>query len=190
MDTDRRIRPGTIGDIDALVRLRRETFVDAYSAVHDPGDMDAYFEAHYSVEVTAEELACPRSSFLISFRSGVPVGFCLTKVHGGEAWFRGAAAELRQLYVRSTEYGTGLSAAMLGRALRRLSDRDIRWIWLTVSNENARAISFYKKHSFEKIADGSAIRVGKDLLSTSVMARPVTRRIEPDPRPHREAAPD
>jgi GNAT superfamily N-acetyltransferase len=66
-----------------------------------------------------------------------PIGFCLTK-----------GSELNQLYVSSQVRGTGVAAALILDAERRLSTDGVPKAWLACAIGNERAARFYEKRGW------------------------------------------
>ena len=85
----------------------------------------------------------------------------------------GGATELKQLYVLSEYYGTGIGKALYGDAVKKTQQANHRWIWLVVSDENMRAQAFYRKQAFKRVAAGPVLNVGSESLTSSILAKEV-----------------
>jgi ribosomal protein S18 acetylase RimI-like enzyme len=83
----------------------------------------------------------------------------------------GDASELKQLYVLSSEYGSGLGKALLAHALAVIRDAGRSWVWLCVADRNLRAQAFYRKHGFRPAGPGPVLAVGSDRLPSTIMVR-------------------
>ena len=81
----------------------------------------------------------------------------------------GESSELKQIYILSSEYGTGLGKFLFESASEVARNAGRKWLWLSVSDINYRAQAFYKKLDFQSIGPGSAFEVGTDQLSSTIM---------------------
>jgi ribosomal protein S18 acetylase RimI-like enzyme len=80
--------------------------------------------------------------------------------------------QLWQLYLAPAFHGTGVAALLMSAALQQARRDQHDVIWLGVSEQNLRAIAFYRKAGFEALGRyevGSAGHAHQDL----VMSRPV-----------------
>lgn len=87
---------------------------------------------------------------------GAPTGMCITRND-----------ELFQLYVSSEARGTGLAAALLADAERKLRADGVRKAWLACAIGNARAAGFYEKCGWQ------LVRTETDEMETSKGAFPL-----------------
>jgi ribosomal protein S18 acetylase RimI-like enzyme len=94
--------------------------------------------------LTREDLASRRFAIL---REGALAGVLAVRW----PWLRGPYLELLGL---APEFqGQGLGAAALDWMEREGSLVEARWLWLLVSSFNARAIAFYQRRGFERVAN-------------------------------------
>ena len=83
--------------------------------------------------------------------------------------------ELMSMYVRASEQGTGLAAALLYTILRFAAEDGLEQVKLTVSADNKRAIRFYERHEFRVVGRvPNYIRVAGGLHDELVMVRSVS----------------
>ena len=85
----------------------------------------------------------------------------------------GGASELKQIYVLASEYGSGVGKLLFNDALQCMQDAGATWIWLSVSDLNQRAQSFYRKLAFKPLGIGPVFEVGSDRLTSTIMGRKV-----------------
>jgi GNAT superfamily N-acetyltransferase len=164
------LRHARSGDADQLSRLLSTTFEEAYRDVHSPENIHAYCESNYSVADVRATLQDASVVCKVAFRNCKAVGFFLIKHHNCPIPVNGASSELKQIYVLSSEYGRGTGKLLFDDAIRCTENANSSWIWLTVSNYNQRAQSFYHKWQFEPLGAGPELIVGTDQLSSTVMA--------------------
>lgn len=148
-------RPAKSEDVPALSELGRTSFVDAFGHLYSVGNLNRFLKQSYSQPVVEAELADPARLFRIAERDGLMVGYCkigfdVTLDHdsGGRK-----VMELKQLYLRGSETGSGVGATLMAWALDEARARGFQDVILSVWSENHGAQRFYARHGFEKIGD-------------------------------------
>ena len=159
-----------VESVNALVYLWAETFTQAYHDVHSPEHIRTYCSKNYSAEAATAILSDDQFNCMIAYRENVPVGYYILKYQQCLAQLDGESSELKQIYILSSEYGTGLGRMLFEHAFDVARQAGYKWIWLCVSNVNYRAQKFYKKLNFEPIAPGPILMVGTDQLASTIMA--------------------
>ncbi|MEM7707820.1 MAG: GNAT family N-acetyltransferase [Pseudomonadota bacterium] len=163
-------------DTNAAVELATlciESFAEAYRGVHSDASIKTYCDEHYAVEKVRAQLADPAIAYRVAYRDDRAVGFLMTREGACPIALLGGSLELKQIYVRASEFGAGLGPRLLTESLRQASVLGKKWLWLSVSDLNARAQAFYEKHNFEAVGTGPLFQVGEDQLSSTLMAREV-----------------
>jgi ribosomal protein S18 acetylase RimI-like enzyme len=173
MDSARQfsLRRATAADAATLAELGARTFHDTFAADNRPEDMAAYLSSAFTAERLAEELADPRSVFLVAESEGEAVGYA--KLHAGETHegVRGERAiELARLYAAKEWLGRGVGPALMRECLAEARRRGHRTIWLGVWEHNLRAIAFYRRFGFRD-AGAQIFVVGFDEQTDAVMER-------------------
>jgi diamine N-acetyltransferase len=142
-------------DAQALADLGRTSFVDAFGHLYSEADLNAFLEQVYSKASLDAELANPKRLFRVAESDGQMIGYCKLGLElsldydPGEA----RAMELKQLYLRGQQTGSGIGAAFMEWALGEASERGYDEVILSVWSENHGAQRFYSRHGFEKIGD-------------------------------------
>lgn len=161
------------GFANRLADLWATTFEQAYAGVHSGENIRAYCAANYTVEAAETHLSDPRVSCTVAFRDHTACGFYLIKHHDCPVPLNGGESELKQIYLLAGAYGTGVGDRLLDDAIQCARDAGRTWIWLSVSDLNHRARSFYGKRAFEPVGAGPIFEVGSDRLTSTIMARRV-----------------
>ena len=142
-------------DADALAELGRTSFVDAFGHLYSPEDLSSFLESTYTPEIAAADIANPMRLFRIAESEGVMLGYCklgFDKSLDYEAGDR-SVVELKQLYLRGKQTGSGIGGALMDWALGEARARGADEAVLSVWSENHGAQRFYHKHGFEKVGD-------------------------------------
>lgn len=166
------LRAATPGDIAALARLGKASFVDAFGHMYSPADLAAFLEATKSEAAIAALIADPRAVIQLAEQDGRLLGYCTIGLDCG--WpdhARGSRAmELKQLYMDSAATGLGIGTLLMDWALAELARRGADEIQLSVYSGNHGAQRFYARYGFEKVADVT-FKVGEQLDPEFLYAR-------------------
>lgn len=168
------------GGASILSELCTSTFTQAYRDVHSAENMHAYCSVHYSPQAITEQLL-QHSTQAIMALSGdstnvgtrKPAGFYLlrhsTSFELVDNKMEGRFTELKQIYILSDYYGSGLGLTLFHHATEQARQRQSRGMWLCFSNKNKRAQAFYAKLGFQPVVKGPELVVGSDVLSSTIM---------------------
>jgi len=167
------LRRVDVGFAHCLVELWATTFEQAYAGVHSAENIRAYCAANYTVESAETQLSDPKVICTVAFADRTPHGFYLVKHHDCPVPLDGGGSELKQIYLLAGAYGTGVGERLLDDAIQCIRDTGRTWIWLSVSDLNHRARSFYRKQAFKPLGAGPVFEVGFDRLTSTVMGRRV-----------------
>lgn len=173
--TDVTICHGTAVDAAELAEFAARTFEETYSAENKPEDMRAHIEANFSPSQQAAELSNPSVTTILSRSSGKLVAYAQVRLSTPPSCVTHAApVELHRLYVDRRAHGSGLASKLIQAVHQAAHELEGRHIWLSVWEQNARALSFYKKVDFVDV--GSTIfLVGPDKQVDRVLVTDVCR---------------
>ena len=104
------------------------------------------FDEPYSEETLRRELKLPFSLNLVAKFNGKTVGYCLS-------WLISETCELHRIGVKRELQGKGIGRELLNALIQLASQKGAREILLEVSQRNEKALSFYRKFGFQKIAE-------------------------------------
>ena len=127
-------RPARLDDLDALAALWHEGWHDAHAAI-----LPAALVRLRTLESLRERLLAGRDQTWVIGPPGAPVGFSMVKDD-----------ELYQLYVAPAARGTGVAAALIADAERRLAARGVELAWLACAIGNERAARFYEREGWRR----------------------------------------
>jgi len=166
---------GAVVDAVELAEFAARTFEETYSAENKPEDMRAHVEANFSPSQQAAELSDPSVTTILSRSSGKLVAYAQVRLSMPPSCVTHAApVELHRLYVDRRAHGSGLASKLIQAVHQAAHEFEGRHIWLSVWEQNARAISFYKKVDFVDV--GSTIfLVGPDKQVDRVLVTDVCR---------------
>jgi diamine N-acetyltransferase len=145
-----RYRTPTIDDAQALARLGRDTFVEAFAYLYKPEDLEPFLAQTYAPETVSAQLGSPDYLFRVAEADGTLIGYCkLGQDNGFPGDFAGRKVmEFKQLYLRDGHKGAGIADALMDWALSEARARGFDDLVLSVFSGNPRAIRFYERHGF------------------------------------------
>ncbi|EID17161.1 N-acetyltransferase GCN5 [Mycobacterium xenopi RIVM700367] len=165
-------------DVDELATLAAHTFPLACPPSVTADNIASFIDAHLSAPRFAEYLANPNRLILVATQGNQMVGYAML-VHGvgddvqvQRAVGPRTAVELSKMYVLQQYHGTGVSAALMDKALDSASGAGC--VWLGVNQHNRRAQRFYRKHGFT-VNGARTFRLGTQIENDYVMVRELRR---------------
>ncbi|MEL6556927.1 MAG: GNAT family N-acetyltransferase [Bacteroidota bacterium] len=158
---------------EKLTEFWKQSFEEAYHDIHSATDILAYSARNFTNEAATRLLSDDNCTCTFAMKAGKVVGLSVIIKNDCPGRSHLAASELKQLYLLSSEYGTGLGKAMMEDSIRKTRESGSSHLWLCVSNLNFRAFRFYQKFGFTKIGNGPMLEVGLDRLLSSIMIREV-----------------
>jgi len=148
------IRKAGPGDAAALSQLSRRTFTQAFGAFYDPGDLNLFLDAAYSLEASEGALADPAVGVWFLEMEDAPIGYVVAGPCSLEhPDVTAACGEIKRLYLLEDWRGGGGGSRLLDAALGWLERDGPRRIWLGVFSENTGAQRLYERHGFRKVGE-------------------------------------
>lgn len=156
-----------------LAELWTVTYEEAYKEEHTAENIHAYCAENYTVDAAMDALTNPDIVCKVAFDNHAPVGFYLIKHSECPVPLDGGSSELKQIYILADQYGSGVGKLLFDDALCCVQEAGRSWIWLSVSDRNLRAQSFYRKLGFSSLGEGPVFEIGSDRLTSTIMAREI-----------------
>lgn len=168
------IRPGTAADAAALTSIARQTFVEAYGHLISREDMLKHLDEFYFEQRQREELTRASLHTLFAFVGRALVGFAqLERETPPECVKDPSALMLKRLYVLRQWHGKGVAHALFDAVVETAWQQGLGSLWLSVWEQNPRAIAYYRKMGFEEV--GSLVFVvGEDKQNDIIMSLDLT----------------
>jgi diamine N-acetyltransferase len=166
------IRRASADDAEALAAFAEQTFRDTFAADNDPGDLDAYCAAAFSVTAQRANLQDPAIDTLLVEEHGALTAYAQLRDGGPPEISGPAPVELWRFYVARTHHGRGIAQALMQAVVRCAAARGGRTLWLGVWERNLRAIAFYARQGFADVGAHEFV-LGKDVQVDRLLARGV-----------------
>jgi ribosomal protein S18 acetylase RimI-like enzyme len=166
------IRTAATADADLLSLIGMATFLEAFADVHTGEEIVAHCRAHHSADAYRALLAKGADAWLVETgTTKAPLGYAVLAepdLPGAE----GGDLELKRIYMLPRLHGTGAANRLMRLLMERARERGARRLLLDVFGENHRALAFYGKYGFSKIADVTFF-VGETGYEDIVLAAPL-----------------
>ncbi len=148
-------RTPTAKDAAALAELGRTTFIETFGHLYSAKNLNMFVEDAYSVNSIAEDIGDRSRIYRVAEIDGRMVGYCKLglKITLDVDLGRRRGLELKQLYLRQDNVGTGIAQALMDWALNEARMRGMDDVVLSVWSGNTRAQRFYQKYGFSHIGN-------------------------------------
>lgn len=144
----------TIKDVKALAEVGKKAFFVPHQKAIPQKIMEAYLANSFNENTLIEEISNKNYQYNLLFKDNVLAGFSkiITNCSNSNIT-ETAVTKMERLYLLEDFYGTGLGKELFLHNLQLIKEQQQKGIWLYVWIKNYRAIDFYKKAGFKKIAD-------------------------------------
>src|SRR5690606_36348649 len=136
-------------------------------------DLSTYIKSRSAENQVPHELHNLESICYIAWDQGHPVGYLTLQIGQAHTEFKlEDHIEMERTHVHASHHGKQVGQLLFFKALETAKSLRVPTIWLGVWEENARAISFYKKNGFEEF-DKHIFQLGSDEQTDILMRRAV-----------------
>lgn len=164
---DIEIRRAHASDVEALADLASRTFGDEFGASLQPEELALELETRRSPAYFAEALKS--ATVLVAERNRALVGYVqFGRVDIPELSAAAGDRQLHRLYVDRAAQGRGLGRQLLAAALAHPDMASARRIFLTVWEENTRALRLYESVGFRR-AGVTAYSIGDEPIGEDLV---------------------
>ncbi|MEM9078457.1 MAG: GNAT family N-acetyltransferase [Bacteroidota bacterium] len=168
----KKVVKATLDEATIIALLARVTFTETFGHFFsDRNDLLNYLENTFNVSKIEQSLAKSNNVFWLAYVNQLPVGYAKLKIDSPSPFLEEKkVSQLQKIYVLkdflSQKVGFALQDALLQEA--KLLGRE--HIWLSVLEENKRAIGFYLKNDFTLIGKHN-FQIGKEQFEFQAMAK-------------------
>ncbi len=164
---NQRIRAAEPDDVPALSCLAKRTWSDAFGDGVSLEDEQAELEAGRSETYFARALK--EKTILVAEENGLLLGYLeIGEVTISEVDRQPGDQSLNRLYVETAAQGQGLGRRLLEAGLRHPRLAHASRIYLTVWDENERAVRLYETVGFRRVGR-TRFRIGSEVVEDLVM---------------------
>lgn len=151
-DSDWLIRRGEADDLDQLVVLCASTFRETYGPHSPMEDVERHIALHFTRAHIEAELADPKSTTLVAMLAGKLVGYVLLRSGRTTACVTGPdPIQLSRIYLSVGSIGQGHGSSLMSASLAEARRMGGRTLWLSLWDQNHRALKFYIRWGFQQV---------------------------------------
>lgn len=167
------INKASIGDLESVKRIGRETFFETFAESNTEADMKTYLDQNFSDSKLTGELNNPDSHFFIAWEGQEPIGYLKLNTGKAQTEIRDdVSIEIERIYVKHAYHGKKVGQLLYEKGLDIALKMNKEFIWLGVWEENSKAIRFYEKNGFVTF-DKHKFMLGEDEQTDILMKRAV-----------------
>ena len=151
MKTEVHFTQCTMGHLDQLVEISRQTFVDAFERDNDPTDFKNYIEKAFAKETLFNELSNPDTFFYFVTSGDNIVAYVKLNIGDAQSDIKlEDSMELERIYVLVPYQGLGIGEQIVSKVKDLAVEKHKTMLWLGVWEHNKRGIQFYQRQGFQK----------------------------------------
>lgn len=122
--------------------------------MHSEEDMQLYLKDAFVPEKIKKDLENPANTFLLAYYNNELIGYVKLRTDRTYPQLNNESSiEMERIYVRHKYHGIKAGKALMDKSLGIARDKNYKWMWLGVNQENTKAINFYKNYGF--VIDGT-----------------------------------
>jgi diamine N-acetyltransferase len=159
----------SILDIETLQTIGKQTFFETFAEVNTEENMANYLAESFSIEKLLGELSNSESEFYFAKIEEKVIGYL--KINSGNSQTEqqaNSSLEIERIYVLSEFKGKKVGQALYEKAMQIAQQKQVKFVWLGVWEENKSAIQFYTKNGFVAF-DSHVFMLGDDKQTDILM---------------------
>ncbi len=147
------IQVATAKDAAHIALLGRITFTETFGHLFRyHHELMEYYDLTFSVEKIRNSIEKVTNIFWIARYNDLPVGYAKLKLNSPSEFIEDPdIAQLQKIYVLKDYHDKKLGYQLQEILLEKARSLDFKTIWLSVLEENERAVKFYSKTGFKGI---------------------------------------
>lgn len=148
------VRACGLDEAGRLATTAARLFTQAYGPTHPEPELGAYLAREFAPARVSAELADPARRALVAESDGQWIGYAYLR-ESAEGWPDGVPGrrpvEIVRFYVDAGWHGRGVAPALMAACEDEARRRGADALWLSVWQEAARPIAFYRRAGFEVV---------------------------------------
>jgi ribosomal protein S18 acetylase RimI-like enzyme len=144
-----------------IADISRKTFQETFGPVNTAEDMQLFLQEQFTTEKLIQEVGIPGHRHVMAYVDEIPAGYLFIKYHSHHLLKNEPALEISRIYCLQEFQGLGIGKALMEEALKDAKRTKLKWVWLGVWKENAKALKFYQSFGFSSFGTTDFL-LGKD----------------------------
>lgn len=163
------VRKLNFKDVENLQKISITTFRETFEEVNTEEDMQKYLAENLSLEKLKSELENPNSEFYFAENDNQILGYLKLNFGNAQTENQGnETLEIERIYVLKEFFPLKIGQILFEKSVEIAQEKNMKFIWLGVWEENKRAIRFYEKNGFEIFGKHDFV-LGKDVQTDLMM---------------------
>ncbi len=146
---DMEFRSLNVLDAQVLLDFAKTAFIDSYSQLNTPENMDIYINANFTIDKISTELSESTNIFSGIFSGQNLVAYTKLRPNNYDDSNAKQLIELERIYVAKEYHGLKIGQQLMYQCKAYAKSNNYSELWLGVWDQNEKAIAFYKKMGFE-----------------------------------------
>jgi ribosomal protein S18 acetylase RimI-like enzyme len=139
----------SITDLNILQKVGIQTFSESYTFNNNKDSMSAYMKDGFSIKKLQSELLDPNSEFYFAYINNDLAGYLKINIGSSQTEIKSdKGLEIQRIYLLKDFYGKKIGQLLLDKTIAIARQKNLDYIWLSVWEENPKAIKFYEKNGF------------------------------------------
>lgn len=166
------VRIANDSDATKIAMLGRITFRETFGHLfRDKNDLLTYLDKTFSVAKIKNGFKNLNNIFLIAFVDNLPVGYAKLKLNSESEFINSKnVCQLQKIYVLKEFLSMRIGLQLQNLLIEKAKENNFDIIWLSVLDENYKAINFYKKNDFKTIG-GYYFTIGQENFKFIAMSK-------------------
>jgi ribosomal protein S18 acetylase RimI-like enzyme len=136
-------------DYLAVAEIGRSTFYESWIHMHAEEDMQLYLAEAFVPEKIKKDLENPVNTFMLAYYLNELIAYAKLRTDRTYPQLNNEPAiEMERIYVMHKYQGMKAGKALMDKSLEIARQKNYKWMWLGVNQENNKAIDFYKNYGF------------------------------------------
>lgn len=136
-------------ELDILLNLGKQTFVDAYSHMNSADNMEAYLRHHFNKEVFIQQFNNPNSEFYFVKTGDIILGYIKVNFNEAQTELKDPQGmEIERIYVLKEYQGNKIGQYLIQFVKQHAVRKKLNFVWLGVWDQNLNAMRFYERLGF------------------------------------------
>ena len=167
------IKKITLNDLDQLLEIGKQTFIETFSAGNTAENMKKYLKEGFAKEKLSAELHTEGSDFYFALLDDQVIGYLKLNVGQAQTEIKDdQALEIERIYVLQEYHGKKVGQVLYEKAMLVTKQIGAKYVWLGVWEKNQRAIRFYEKNGFKQF-DKHIFKLGDDEQTDLMMKKDI-----------------
>jgi ribosomal protein S18 acetylase RimI-like enzyme len=159
----------SVSDVEWLQEISKQTFIETFAAVNTVSNMLQYLNGALSIQTLSDEMMKKDSEFYFAKKEDKIVGYL--KLNFGDSQTESIdenGMEIERIYVLKAFHRQGIGQYMFDKAVDMARQKQLKFLWLGVWEENHSALNFYKKNGLFEFDKHNFI-LGNDVQTDVLM---------------------